>query len=76
MIGKQIVSFNSKAVGKLEIVEGKYMISEISLPPGVALSNERDKEKSERVLNKSEVNGLISNSVKSKQIFNPEIKIV
>lgn len=72
----EFVSFNSKAVGKLEIVEGKYIMSEITLYPLVTLSNIEHKEKAERVLNKSEANCLISNSIKSRVIFNPEVKIV
>ena len=66
-------SFECNASGKLETVDGKYMISEISLKPIVTLINESDKEKAERILNKSEAACLISNSIKSKIIFNPQI---
>lgn len=69
-------SFRSKAVGKLEIVDGKYIISEIELFPIVTINDEQLKEKAERILVKSEANCLISNSIKSKIIFNPEIKII
>jgi len=71
----EFISFNSKAVGKLEIVEGKYMISEIELMPTIFIANEADKEKAERVLVKSEKACLISNSIKSTIIFKPEIKV-
>lgn len=66
-------SFNSKAIGKLETVEGKFMMTEIVLKPVVRINNEQQKERAERVLQKSEVNCLISNSIKSKIIFEPEI---
>ena len=69
-------TFSSKAVGKLEIVDGKYMISEITLHPIVTIKDETMIEKATRVLIKSESNCLISNSVKSKIIFNPEIKTI
>ena len=69
-------TFSSKAVGKLEIVDGKYMISEITLYPIVTIKDETMIEKATRVLIKSEANCLISNSVKSKIIFNPEIKTI
>ncbi len=69
-------TFSSKAVGKLEIVDGKYMISEITLHPIVTIKDETMQEKATRVLVKSEANCLISNSVKSKIIFNPEIKTI
>jgi len=72
----EYTGFSSKAVGKLEIVEGKYMISEITLVPLLTLPNEEQKERAERVLQKSEAACLISNSVKSKIIFQPQIEVV
>jgi peroxiredoxin-like protein len=68
--------FDSKAIGKLELIDGKYIISEITLNPIVIIANENNRERAERVLQKSEANCLISNSVKSKIIFNPEIKVL
>jgi len=67
--------FTSKAYGKLEIVDGKYIMSEIRLIPCLTILKEEDMEKAVRVLNKSEAACLISNSIKSKIIFEPEIKI-
>mgnify|MGYP002786154046 FL=1 len=69
-------SFHSKAVGKLEVVEGKYMISEIVLHPILVIEDDNDQEKALRVLHKSEAACLISNSVKSKIIFEPTVSIV
>ena len=57
------VSFSSRATGKLEIIEGKYMISEVTLQPTLILANETDREKGLKVLHKSEAACLISNSV-------------
>ena len=71
----EFASFDSKASGKLEMVDGKYMMSEVTLMPIVTISDEQQKERAERVLQKSEANCLISNSVKSTIIFKPEIKI-
>lgn len=71
----EFVDFSSKAVGKLEVVDGKYMISEIALTPTLIIRDETQKEKAERVLNKSEAACLISNSLKSKIIFNINIVI-
>jgi peroxiredoxin-like protein len=67
-------NFTSKAIGKLEIIDGKYVISEITLMPIVTTNNE-NKQKAERVLQKSEANCLISNSIKSKIIFKPIVQI-
>ncbi|HVX52465.1 MAG TPA: OsmC family protein [Chitinophagaceae bacterium] len=66
-------SFISKATGKLEVVDGKYMISEITLMPEVAVPGQADLERATRVLQKAEANCLISNSVKAKIIFNPRV---
>src|SRR5436305_9157494 len=43
------LSFTSEASGKLEKADGKYMITEITLMPAVAVANEMDKERAERV---------------------------
>lgn len=72
----EFLSFNSRAIGKLEMLEGKYMMREIMLIPIVILKDESQKERAEKVLQKSEANCLISNSIKSKIIFNPEVKII
>ncbi len=69
------VNFESKATGKLEKIEGKYMISEILLSPVLTLGAGGDREKAVKVLHKSEAACLISNSVRSKIIFRPEIKM-
>lgn len=69
-------SFKSKAVGKLEIIEGKYMISEILLSPVVEIEQAEDLEKAVKVLHKSEAACLISNSIKAKIIFEPDVQLV
>lgn len=68
-------SFKSHANGKLEKVEGKFMISEIELAPELIITNEAEKEKAERVLQKSEAACLISNSVKAAIIFKPTVVV-
>ena len=68
-------SFSCKSKGKLEQVDGKFMMTEITLEPTVTITDEKDRERAERVLQKSEAACLISNSVKSKIIMLPTIKI-
>lgn len=65
--------FSSKASGKLEIIEGKYMMSEVRLKPRLIIGAEGHREKALRVLNKAEAACLISNSIKSRIVFEPEI---
>ncbi len=72
----EFLDFNSNGLGKLEMVESKYQISEITLMPIVTVANEHQKERALRVLEKSEANCLISNSIRSKIVFKPEVKVV
>ncbi len=68
-------SFSCEADGKLERVEGKFMISEIELRPEVKVKEEKYIEKAERIIEKSENACLISNSVKTKIILKPSILV-
>jgi peroxiredoxin-like protein len=70
------IDFESKADGKLEKVDGRLMISEIVLTPILTISNDTDKEKALRILQKSEAACLISNSVKSSILFRPQIRVM
>lgn len=69
------ISFDCKSKGKLEQVEGKFMMTEIFLEPTLIITDEKDRERAERVLQKSEAACLISNSVKSKVTMSSTIKI-
>jgi peroxiredoxin-like protein len=69
-------SFTCKAKGKLEQNLGSFVISEVILEPMVTIVDEMDREKVERVLEKSEAACLISNSIKSRVVMIPEIQIV
>ena len=68
-------SFSCDAEGKLEKVDGNFMISEIELKPKVVVPEEKYREKAGRIVEKSEKMCLISNSVKSKITLSSEIKI-
>lgn len=69
----EFISYSCEGVGKLEKAEGKYMISEILLVPTVVIKDESMREKTERILQKSEANCLISRSMKSKIILKTNI---
>jgi len=68
-------NFSCKSKGKLEQIDGKFLMTEIILEPTVIIADEKDKERAERILQKSEAACLISNSIKSKITMNPIIKI-
>ncbi len=66
--------FSCSASGKLEQIEGKYLMTEIILEPILTIPIETSIEKAERILIKSEAACLISNSIKSKVTLNINIK--
>lgn len=68
-------SFTCDSSGKLEMVDGRYVMSEITLRPLVTILPGEDTARAERVLQKAEQNCLISNSVTSKIIFEPRIEV-
>lgn len=72
----EFVNFSCKSQGKLEQIDGKFIMSEITLEPIVSIANEKDREKAEKVLQKSEGACLISNSIKSKITMVTKIVIV
>ena len=61
----EFIAFSCAAKGKLEQIEGKYLITQIELFPVVKLTKAEDSEKAERILAKSEKACLIANSIKS-----------
>ena len=63
-------AFSCTSSGKLEQIEGKFLMTEITLNPVLTLNNSADTERAERILVKSEAACLISNSIKSKIILN------
>jgi len=68
-------SFSCNAKGKLEQVDGKFLMTEVILEPTVTIPHERDRERAERVLQKAEAACLISNSIKSKVSMMPTIVV-
>lgn len=69
-------SFNCKSKGKLDKVDGRYLMTQIILEPKVVILNEKDRGRAERVLEKSEKACLISNSIKSEVIMTPIIEVL
>ncbi|PIF00608.1 MAG: osmotically inducible protein OsmC [Maribacter sp.] len=71
----EFTDFSCRSKGKLERLDGKFLMSEIILEPTVTISDEGQKEKAERILQKSEAACLISNSIKSEITMVPTILI-
>ncbi len=68
-------AFSSRAYGKLDDSGGKLLMTQVTLKPVVVVENEAHVEKARKVLQKSEVACLISNSVRSEVIFEPEVRV-
>ncbi len=69
-------SFSCKSKGKLEQVDGRFRMTQIVLEPTVTIFNEKDRERAERVIIKSERACLISNSIKSEIVLKPTIEVL
>ena len=70
------IDFESDAEGTLEMVDRKFMMTEVILKPTVTVSSESDIELAKKVVEKSEKACLISNSVKSKIILEITVKVI
>lgn len=68
--------FFCRSTGKLEKVDGRFLMTEVKLNPSVTIAWEKDREKAERVLKKSEEACLISNSIRSIVVMAPVVNII
>ena len=71
----EFTSFDCPAKGKMEQIEGKFLMTEIILEPTLVITKESYKDRAERILQKSEAACLISNSIKSKVTLITNIKL-
>lgn len=69
------VSFRCGSKGKLEQVDGKFRMTEVLLEPVVLVKVEKDVDRALKVLQKSEANCLISNSINAKVIMKPIVRV-
>lgn len=66
-------SYSSKAIGKLEMTENGFYINEIILRPKIIVNNDKDIEKTIKLIEKAESNCLISKSIRSKIVLEPHV---
>lgn len=71
----EFTKFSCSAEGILEKIDGKFLMTEIILKPIIEISNEEDTSKMERIILKSEAACLISNSITSKVVLQPQILV-
>jgi organic hydroperoxide reductase OsmC/OhrA len=68
-------SFSCNARGKLELVDGSWVMSEVILTPLVNITDENQRELAGKVLIRAEKACLISNSVKSRVTMEPTVRV-
>lgn len=71
--GLEFTSLTCPARGILDKVDGKFAMTEVILEPVLAIPDEADREKAEKILQKSEKACLISNSITARVILNTTI---
>lgn len=71
----EFTGFQCASKGKLEQVDGKFLMTEVILEPTVTIVREQDRVRALRVLEKSELACLISNSIKSNIRMTPKILV-
>lgn len=69
--GLTFTSYHCEAEGRLELVEGKFQVTVITLRPQIALQSGSDAAKAKELIEKAEANCLISNSMKTRITLEP-----
>lgn len=72
--GLAFSSYESTAEGRLELVEGKFQFTAITLRPSITLRSGEDAGKARGLIEKAEANCLISNSMKATVTLEPVIR--
>lgn len=68
-------SFDCSAEGILEKVDGKFLMTEITLKPVLVIEDDAKKDRALRILDKAERACLISNSIKTTVHLDAEVEI-
>jgi organic hydroperoxide reductase OsmC/OhrA len=71
-----VCSYKSKAEGLLEFSGGHYKFTQIRLTPVIVVETNEAASLTEQIIHKAHDNCFISNSVSSKVLLEPEIKIL
>lgn len=72
--GLAFSSYESKAEGRLELVDGKFQFTAITIRPTITLPVGGDAAKARELIKKAERNCLISNSMKAAVTLEPTIR--
>jgi peroxiredoxin-like protein len=72
--GLAFSAYESTAEGRLELVEGKFQFTSITIKPSITLKSVSDAAKARELIEKAENNCLISNSMKATVALEPIIR--
>jgi organic hydroperoxide reductase OsmC/OhrA len=67
--------FECNAIGIVEKIDDKYLVTEVNLKPILTISDKADSDKALRVLDMTQKSCIISNSVTSKVLVYPKIVV-
>lgn len=73
--GLPFVSYDSEAEGRLELVDGKFQFTTITVRPRITVRAESDGAKAREIIEKAETMCLIANSIKTKVSVEPTISV-
>lgn len=71
--GLLFTTYDSNAEGRLELVDGKFQFTAITVRPKITLRPSEDMAKAKELLAKAEAGCLISNSIKTRVMVEPTI---
>ncbi len=71
--GRDLVAYESEVEGLLENVEGKYLITGITVRPRITVKDEAEVERARELIERTEAQCFMSNSVKAKVTIIPEV---
>lgn len=72
----EFISFDCNAIGKIEKIEGKSVVTEILLKPTLSIASSQNELKAKRLLNMSEKTCVHTNSFKTIIISEPHITFI
>ncbi len=69
------ISYESKAEGKLEFVDGSYRFTHVVLKPEITVESEEAVEQAKEIVHSAHEKCLIANSIKASVDVEPEIRV-
>jgi peroxiredoxin-like protein len=72
--GLAFTGYESRAEGRLELVDGKFQFTAVTVKPTITLQSGGNAAKAKELIEKAEANCLVSNSIKARVSLDPVIQ--